>query len=190
MAHRLIRIVLLLLAVACFTLPANAQAAPTAETLTEISIFLTHSLVDTDYAGPLQTGLSAGTDYTVYLPKLALGASIEGRASYTPVVSYVGQRVVSAGFRFESTRFRTIRPYGNFLAGAGKIYYIAPPNASDRCVVFTFGGGFDFDLAPRLSAKIEAEGSRWRPDPTIIRYPTMLNFGLVYRLPIVHGFAH
>ncbi len=162
---------------------AAAQARPTAEKSAEIAVFLTASGVRTAYAGTTQPGLTAGVDLTRIFHRYSLGASVEGRVSFTPVLSVVGERVFSGGLRLESTHFRRFRPYADFLAGAGKVGFDTPPALTDHALVLTYGGGVDYDLFPRFSLKLDAQGSRWRLDAGGIRRPLLGSVGVVYHLP-------
>lgn len=174
----------LIAVLALVAVEAHAQAGPTAEKTSDLSVFLNATLVSTDYQQTRQLGVAGGVDYTRFLLRYSLGASLEGRVSYTPVLSVVGQRVYSGGLRLETTHFRRFRPYGDFLAGTGKVSYDTPPTFTDNAVVYTYGGGVDIDFPGRFSAKLDAQESRWRLNPNEIRHPALFGVGLVYHIPL------
>jgi hypothetical protein len=100
--------------------------------------------------------------------------------------SFVSEGVFAAGPRITWNLTR-IHPYGNFLIGAGTIYYhqinpAFPDYTRDNSLVPTYGGGADMDVSPTLAFRAEVQAERWRISDTLPAFnPVRVNFGLRYQ---------
>ena len=59
---------------------------------------------------------------------------------------------------------RNFHPYADFLFGAGHIFFTQPPAPgyrSDKSVVYSYGGGMDFDVHGNFAAKIDFQAQSW-----------------------------
>lgn len=102
-----------------------------------------------------------------------------------------GQKSILGGVKADFLLHNRLRPYGDFLVGRGAVRYASPGYQVGNVIyelsttnVYSFGGGFDHDLTPRLGLRLDAQVQRWGYAPTASgnMYPTLVTVGLVYRL--------
>ena len=165
-----------------------AQASPTATIdRPPITIFAGGSYIQPqpDFYKNNQMAYFFGLDYTRYTPRFYVDPSIEVRALISPIDEEVGENVYSGGLKLSHTYFRRIRPYGDILIGSGTIKYVAghfgPTVTSDNSIVYTYGGGVDFDVYRTLGLKADYQGSRWHTGTDVTFHPRSLNFAVFYR---------
>ena len=172
--------------------PGVAQATYTA-TLAEppIAVFAGGSYIQPqpEYYKNNQMAYLFGADYTKYLHRYYVDPSIEVRALLSPLDEEVGENVYSGGLKLSHTYLHRIRPYGDFLVGAGTIKYDPVKynnERSDNSIVLTYGGGVDFDVFHNIGLKADYQGSRWHTGTNVYFHPKSLNFAVYYRF----GFSH
>jgi hypothetical protein len=81
----------------------------------------------------------------------------------------IGPRVPIYTFRNRFT------PYAKVLVGVGGGSFL-----NGQCLVLAYGGGLDYRLTPRLTARADFEYQQWRVTPTL--WPYGVSFGVSYRV--------
>ncbi|MDP9039222.1 MAG: outer membrane beta-barrel protein [Acidobacteriota bacterium] len=172
-------------------LPMRAAAQsqhPTAVQLLELSAFGGVSGVFTGLSGGKNLGVTAGLDLALP-PMLHVRPVLEARGTY-PVDKGVidSQRSVLGGVRVNFMLGHRIRPYADFLFGRGQMnygkgyFYRNSEYELTTTWVYSPGAGFDYELTPHFSAKVDAQYQRWGSAPvdggTI--YSKQGTIGLVY----------
>ena len=169
----------------------GAQALPVRTKGADISVFGTYTRLWPDYGPQKNNGATFGAFYTRYLRWFSPGVEFRVKIADGETVD---EKTYGGGVRVEKPIGR-FRPYADFLISAGTINYhfrappIKPngqPYLSDSSVVYTYGGGLDYDLTKSFSARAEFQGENWSMGgyTPITLTPKMWSFGLVYRLPI------
>jgi hypothetical protein len=168
----------------------RAQATPIREKKAELTTFLTYTHVTPDYGPQNNNGVSIGIDYARYMrfvtPALEFRVKIANGAT-------VDERTYGGGIRVEH-QWSRFHPYGDFLISAGTINYhfknppitsSGKPYLSDSSVVYTFGGGLDYDVTQNFSARGEFQAEKWSLGgyTPITLAPTTWSLGVVYRIP-------
>ncbi len=89
--------------------------------------------------------------------------SLEGEARFLRFNQFqnVHEDTYAAGPRFTYTGHRWL-PYVKVLAGAGKFQFPPQYQRSGSYFLWVFGGGVDYRLTPRFSARAEYEYQVWR----------------------------
>ncbi|MEO8737637.1 MAG: outer membrane beta-barrel protein [Edaphobacter sp.] len=165
----------------------RAQAGPAATKKAEISAFAMYSRVSPDY-GTKNNGITFGGDYTRRMHWF-LVPSLEVRATFAPG-NTVGERTFGGGLRVEHPIWR-LHPYADFLVSAGTITFTHPSidsrgrlYKSDNSLVYTYGGGLEYDVTSRWAAKIDYQGEHWNLGSAAQTLtPRVFSVGLVYRIP-------
>jgi hypothetical protein len=168
----------------------SAQAVPLREKKADLSVFGTYTRLTPDYGPQQNNGTTFGVFYTRYWHWFS--PAVEFRVKIADGET-VDEKTYGGGVRIEKS-FGRFRPYGDFLISAGSINYhfrappIKPngqPYLSDSSVVYTYGGGLDFDLSDKFSARGEFQGENWSLGgyTPITLTPTMWSIGVVYRIP-------
>jgi hypothetical protein len=156
------RTIFLLLFVGTFARLCTAQARPTASRVSQFSVFGGYSPTETDFGAHTYNGYMFGADFGVFPAKWWFSPSLEFRythAKNTPVTEHsylIGPRIEKDFGRF--------RPYAEFLAGTGAIYYhpiIVAGDANDGGRNFAYGGGIDVGLAHHVSLKLDFLKQNW-----------------------------
>ena len=175
----------------------NAQAVPLREKKADISVFGTYTRLKPDYGPQENNGVTFGAFYTRYWHWLS--PAIEFRVKIADGAT-VDQKTYGGGIRVEKQIAQRFRPFADFLVSAGTINYhqisppnqSAPPNApyvlhtySDSSVVYTYGGGLDYDVTENFSARGEFQYENWSLGKygPITLSPSMWSIGVVYRIP-------
>jgi len=192
-------VLLIFFAAALVSVRAGAQAVPIREKKADLSTFVGYTRLSPDYGGlpdNLNNGVSFGAFYTRYLHWFAPAVEFRGKIANGHTVD---EKTYGGGIRVEKS-YRRYRPFGDFLVSAGTINYhlVTPPNVpappgipyiihtySDSSVVYTLGGGLDFDVTERISARGEYQHEHWslgKFGPVTLT-PSMWGFGVVYRIP-------
>ena len=133
-------------------------------------------------------GSPSGADYMRSV-RWFLKPSIEFRGTITPGDT-VGEKTFGGGLKVEHPIWR-LHPYADFLVSAGTITFTHPNidsrgrlYKSDDSIVYTYGGGFDYDLTPRWAAKVDYQGEHWNLGSAAQTLtPQVLTLGVVYRIP-------
>ena len=171
----------------------HAQAVETATRVSEISVFGQYQYLHPDYGPRNDSGIIAGVNYTRFFRSILI-PSFELRATYAAKGATVGEETGLGGVRVDLhlRRFDRLRPYADFLVGAGQINFTHPvayPSglyAHDNSVVLNYGVGADYDIFFHLALEVEYQFQHWNigsaqaPDTLT---PSMLGIGLRYRIP-------
>lgn len=167
------------------------SALPTATRPLEISGFGGLSGVWTGLAGGKNLDVLAGADLGLP-PVRHVRPELEIRGVYPLDRGNVdGQKSILGGIKADFLLNNRLRPYGDFLVGRGEVRYSGPGYQVGNVIyqlsttnVYSFGGGFDEDLTPRLGVRVDAQLQRWGYAPTAsgTMYPRLITVALVYRL--------
>ena len=165
----------------------SAQARPVATKKAEISAFGMYSRVSPDWGPPGQAGITFGADY-MRATHWFLIPSHEFRATFAPGDT-VGERTIGGGLRVDHPLGR-FRPYADFLVSSGVITFTHPHldirhklYKSDDSIVYTYGGGLEYDLTHTWAAKVDYQGEHWQLGINQSLTPGILSFGVTYRIP-------
>ena len=173
----------------------HAQAHETATRKTEISVFAGAQSLNPDYNGsPNVTGVFGGVNFTRYFRSIII-PSLELRGTYTGKGDVAGEKTLLGGARFDLhlRSFRRLRPYADFMVGAGEIDFAHPtqtgrgPYAHDNSVVYDYGFGLDYELGRHLAVQGEYQQQRWNlsganQSPFTLA-PSIIGVGVRYRVP-------
>jgi hypothetical protein len=130
------------------------------------------------------TAPSSALEYTRFM-NFFLTPSIELRGK---VVSgpTVNERTWGGWIRGEH-RFRNFYPYIDFLVSAGTIQFNHPfidafgrLYASDNSIVYSAGGGVDYDITRHFAARVDYQFEHWNLGTTQTLTPEALSIGAVY----------
>lgn len=165
----------------------NAQATAARTREAGVSAFGMYSRVWTDYDIP-GNGYTFGGDYTRFYSWASPSVEFRfkkgnGRA--------VNERTIGGGIRVERS-FRYFRPYADFLLSsgtitfAGKNYIGAQGTGSNGSIVYSLGGGLDYDISDRWSIRVDYQHEHWNVNktPLVELTPVALSFGVRYRFSL------
>jgi hypothetical protein len=169
---------------------AGAQAVPLRQKKADLSVFGTYTRLSPDYGPQQNNGGTFGVFYTRYYRWLS--PAVEFRAKIANGAT-VDESTYGGGIRVEKSINR-FRPYADFFISGGSIQYhfktppIKPtgqPYLSDSSVVYTYGGGLDYDVTDNFSARGEFQSESWNLGgyTPITLTPSMWSIGVVYRIP-------
>lgn len=188
--RRSLKTLVLAIAVSTVLVPASllAQATPVAVKNAEISAFAAFTRVTPDYGPTSNKGFTFGADYA-RPTRFFLKPSLEFRGTITPGDT-VGESTFGGGLRVEHSIWR-LHPYADFLLSAGTITFTHPSidsqgrlYKSDNSLVYTYGGGVDYDVTRRWAAKFDYQGEHWNLGSAAQTLtPQVLSVGVVYRIP-------
>ena len=180
---RISGISLVLIALVCSP-NARAQATYSADRIDGISAFGTFTALDTDY-GVNVKGYTIGGDLTHSLKSRWIVPSLEVRYTGTtgPAIT---ESDFLGGVKVE-THFHRLRPYTDFLVGYGKINYVQV-NGGDNSIAYDAGVGLDYSITRQFAVKVDAQEQFWKLGQASSELtPTMVSFGIVYRVPTAWG---
>lgn len=179
---------------ACFTLAvllapcgwrASAQATPTIKGGGggKIQVGLAYSTAATDVVAKRIGGFSVYGTYSL-LPHFALEGDIHLLQYFTP--EDYAQRTYLGGGRLYY-RLRRYEPYVKFLGGLGQTVAQKPNviarGTPDSYGVFSGGGGLDIFVGRKWVVRaVDFEKQTWPAFPTHDLAPSILSFGVAYRL--------
>lgn len=128
-------------------------------------------------------GLTLGADVMIR-PFRSIQPGIEARASFA-TGSQVRERTLLPGLRLQ-THIGRFTPYINFLVGIGDEYNEKQTNPSlklDNSIVYSPGGGVDYQISPRFSARLDYQRQFWEINnhPVVKFQPSWYSVGVVYR---------
>ena len=179
----------LLLAVPFTTAALLAQDVPTVSKTSDIAVFGGYLNADpafTAYPNERSNGVQFGADFTRYFgwpvaPSLEVRANLANGA-YVNEHSYVG------GLRVGGDIFHRLHPYGDFLAGYGSIFYnhpVTPGYTHDNSLVYSYGGGVDFDVTRNFQGMVDFQGQSWNIGKgTEDKFsPSVFSVGIRYVIP-------
>lgn len=169
------------------TLPAHGQVVASA-TGRQFSITagVLGSTFQPDYWGGLVAGTSPnrlygyGTYVDVRLSRW-LQVEAEGRWLRLNELSDIGQSNYLIGPRLPIHRFGRLTPYAKVLAGYGTMTF-EQNLATGRFTDIAYGGGVDYKLSRRLSARGDFEYQQWPKWVNSSLYPYGASVGIGYKI--------
>ena len=169
----------------------NAQATAARSREAGLAAFGTYSRVTTDYYVP-GNGFTVGGDYTRFYKWLS--PAVEARFKYGSNKA-VTERTIGGGIRVEH-QISYFHPYADFLISsgtitfAGKNYIGANGTGTNGSIVYSAGGGVDYDFADLWSIRVDYQHENWNVNksPVVTLTPNALSFGLLYRFRLHRPF--
>ncbi|WP_263367848.1 porin family protein [Edaphobacter bradus] len=167
----------------------HAQATAAASKKGDLSVYSGYSAVWPQYlnAPNINSGVSFGVEYTRHL-RWYLLPSLVARGKVAPG-NTVGERTWGGGIKVEH-EFRSFRPYASFILSSGNITFTHPVidyrgkrYTSDNSIVYAPGGGVDVDITEKWSGRVDYQYEYWNIGTNQSFYPSVLSFGVVYRIP-------
>ena len=169
-----------------------AQAAPAASRSLDVIVFAEYERLSPDY-GPSLNGLTAGLDIGHPIHIRWILPALEIRANYAGETVAVGEESVAGGLKLGLNLVSSprIRPYVNFLVGAGQINFNnAPPYTKDNSVLYQYGAGIDYEIVANFALRAEFQHQNWDLGRLLqgkdSLTPSAFNLGLSYRIPSFH----
>ena len=163
----------------------NAQATATRTREAEASAFVAYTRLSPDY-GPSGNGVTVGANYTRYFPIISPALEIRFK---TGSGASVGERTFGGGLRLEH-QWSYFHPYVDFMVSKGTItfanknYIGSNGTGSNGSIVYSYGGGVDYDFADQWAARVDYQGERWNLNetPALTLAPRALSIGILYRI--------
>lgn len=176
----------LLVVLLAVTRAASAQALLTAQRSTEITPFAQATLLNPDWGPTTNFGYTFGLDYTHFIRSPFVQPSLEFRYTRANGTT-VNERSYSGGFKFQTT-IHGIHPYATILVGHGNIDFNYPNNGyqGDNSLVYSFGGGAEFNVTPQWKLRLDLTSQHWSLDPLTLT-PMTYAAGIAYSLPFHSG---
>jgi hypothetical protein len=167
----------------------HSQATPTASKETILSVFGAYSLVSTARESSKISGVSFGTDLSLYAPG-GFVPSLEARVQIAPgSLAYDGQNTYGGGIRIDRPIKRFV-PYIDFLVSYGHLSFTNPTTTykHDNSVVYAGGGGLEYNLSSRWAARADYLFEHWDVGTTSNGLsgafsPQIITVGIAYRIP-------
>ena len=167
----------------------HSQANPTASKQATISVFGAYSLVSTDRESNKISGVTFGTDLSIFAPA-GFVTSLEARIQIAPgSLGYVGENTYGGGIRIDRPIKRFV-PYIDFLVSSGHLTFTNPTTMykHDNSVVYAGGGGLEYNLNSRWAARVDYLFEHWDIGTTSNLQsgafsPQIGTVGIVYRIP-------
>jgi hypothetical protein len=175
-------------AVSTLTHTALSQATPTETQKLQLSAFVGGTGTYTGLESGRNLGITAGADLT-FRSFRRFRPSFEARGTYPIYKGKLSSQkdfLVGPKVEFPLGKFH---PYADFLIGRGEIDYHSPGliygnslYISSNTVVYSPGGGVDYNLTHNLAIKADAQFQRWNTPVTTsgVIHPTALTLGAVY----------
>lgn len=162
----------------------NAQATAARSREAGMSVFGMFSRVWPDYSTP-GNGFTVGADYTRFFKWAS--PSLEARFKKADAAA-VNERTIGGGIRVERS-FSYFRPYVDALVSsgtitfAGKNYIGANGTGTNGSIVYSLGGGLDYDISDQWSFRADYQHESWNVNktPVVTLTPVALSFGVRYR---------
>jgi opacity protein-like surface antigen len=169
----------------------HGQAVPTAEKTAGIDVFGTFTLTSPDYGLTKTTGVTEDAGFTVggaYQMRKFFWGQPAAAVRYSYVTgSSVNETFIGGGGELRY-RYHMLRPYITVLGGVGSLTYRAS-GYNDSGNTFLFGGGADYPVSPKFSARAEFTYSRVNITGfqntqvgSISLNPWSINLGVVYHI--------
>jgi hypothetical protein len=164
----------------------HAQAIPTAEKNGQLDAFGLLSITSPDYAPAKDVGATIGGDFL--MRSFIFGQpGIAARYTYVHGPT-VNETFIGAGVELHY-RYRMLKPYATLLYGVGGLAIPAAANYYDSGNTFLIGGGADYPVSRRLSARgeftysfVDITGYHNTPVGAISLTPWSINLGVVYHI--------
>lgn len=163
----------------------SAQATPTRTREAGITAFAAYSRIAPDY-GPAGNGITVGAAYTYFLKYLS--PSLEARYKHGSATA-VNESTFGGGLRVEHT-ISYFHPYADFLISKGSItfanknYIGSNGTGSNGSIVYSVGGGVDYDFADNWALRVDYQHESWNvnQNPTVELTPHAFSVGVLYRI--------
>ena len=172
------------------------QALPTATQPLQLSVFGGFGGVFTGLRDSNNLDLLAGADLGLP-PVHGFRPTVEVRGAY-PVDggSVDSQKSILGGIKTDFLLNRHLRPYADFLFGRGQINYNGGYQFNNQIYlltttnVYSFGGGFDYDLTEHFDVRVDGQFQKWGYAPTASGniYSKVGNAAIVYRFNFGHRY--
>jgi hypothetical protein len=182
------RVVPLLLV--CSIVPLHAQSSPARTRGAELTGFGMYTFLTPDYGGLPDSGFTVGGDFTKLYKFTSLSLEFRYKNAVGPTV---GENTLGGGPRFEY-RWTRVHVYADLLGSTGTITF-SNKNARgsygkgfNGSVVYTYGGGVDYDLSGGLAVRFDYQSEHWdlEEKPEILLFPNALSVGIVLRVRFPH----
>lgn len=166
------------------------QALPTAAEALQLSGFGGVSGSYTGLSGGRNLSITVGADLALPPVLGRIRPALEVRGTYPFERGSVdSQKNILGGLRVSYLLNQRIRPYGDFLFGRGQINYGngytfgGETFALTTTNVYSYGGGFVYDLTEHFSLKADGQIQHWgyAPTPSGSIYSKIGTVGVVYR---------
>ncbi len=169
----------------------NAQATAARSREASLSAFGMFTHLTPDYGGPVKA-FTVGGDYTRFFQVLSPALEFRYKDSAMGTVS---EKTYGGGIRVERS-FSYFRPYADFLISKGTInfaqkYYIgANGTGTNGSVVYSYGGGLDYDFADQWAVRVDFQQESWNVNksPDVTLGPRALSFGILYHFRFHHPY--
>ena len=167
----------------------HSQSSPTASKESIISVFGAYSLISTDREASRISGVTFGTDLSIYAPS-GFVPSLEARVQIAPgSLAYDGQNTYGGGIRIDRPIKRFV-PYFDFLVSYGHLSFTNPTTIykHDNSVVYAGGGGLEYNLSTQWAARADYLFEHWDIGTTnnVLSgafSPQIVTVGIAYRIP-------
>lgn len=167
--------------------PNRAQGQATAARSREagLSAFVAYTHLSPDYGAAVK-GVTVGGDYTRFFKYLSPAIEVRFKTSSTGAVA---ERTFGGGVRVER-QFLYFHPYVDFLVSSGTItfaqknYIGSNGTGSNGSIVYSYGGGVDYDFADQWAARVDYQQENWnlKETPSLTLTPRALSVGVIYRI--------
>jgi opacity protein-like surface antigen len=162
----------------------SGQALPTRSRVAGASAFGTYTRLTTDY-GSSGNGITVGGDYIRYLKFLSPAIEVRFKTGSGMAVR---EETFGGGLRIEH-QIKYFHPYADLLINDGLIHFTkngyigGNGKGSNSSVVYSFGGGVDYDFADQWAARVDYQSEHWNLQtvPNVILTPRAFSFGILYR---------
>ena len=163
----------------------SAQATAARSRDADVSGFVAYTRLSPDYGGQ-DNGVTLGGDYTRYFRFISPALEIRFKTAWGQTV---GERTFGGGLRVEH-QFGYFHPYADLLVSTGTInfaqenYIGANGIGTNNSVVYSYGGGLDYDFADQWAARVDFQGEHWNLEetPNITLAPRAFSIGVLYRV--------
>lgn len=169
---------------------AQATAARSREaSLSAFGMFAPH--MTPDY-GQAVKAFTVGGDYTRFYQVISPAIEFRYKDSTMGAVS---ERTIGGGIRVERS-FSYFRPYADFLVSSGTInfaqkdYIGSNGTGSNSSIVYSYGGGLDYDFADQWAVRVDFQQESWsfNKSPVITLTPRALSVGILYHFRFHHPY--
>lgn len=171
---------LLLLVLCTLSGPARAQSLTTASRLGDLQIGGGYVFGNSTYNFN-KSSLRGIALYTTFDARNHWGFEGSFRQTKPSDDSTVYERTYEIGPRLYLTHGR-LAPYAKVLFGRG-VYNFHNDDANIAYNLYTYGGGADFTVTPRLNLRIDYEYQNWLGFPIKTLNPSLVTIGVAYHFP-------
>jgi hypothetical protein len=162
-----------------------AQAAVSAQRGAEFTPFTMTTLLAPDWGPTNNLGYTVGMDYTRFIRSI-VQPSLEFRFTKANGTT-VNERSYAGGLKLQ-TSIHGIHPYATVLMGHADIDFVHPIGTyyGDASMIYTLGGGADFNVTRQWSVRMDFTDQHWNLDPNSLT-PTAFGLGVAYSIPFHVG---